>query len=67
MFVVMAGDFPKAIVDTEADAQELVIDLNWEVAYWSFNWTLRNTGVRSVIAMSLADFCTYWYKEVPKI
>lgn len=37
MFVIMYDDTPRAIVETEADAQELVADLSWEFANLQFN------------------------------
>ena len=65
MFVIMIGDCPKAIVETEADAQELVADLDLEYALNNFNRLLLFYSIER--AMSSVLFDVYWYKEVPKI
>ena len=69
MFVIMCGDYPKAIaiVETEADAQELVADLSWEFANLQFNWIMQSAHSTTKRAMDMTEFYQYWYKEVPKI
>lgn len=67
MFVIMYGDYPKAIVETEADAQELVVDLNQEFAYEQFNWIMQSAHATLKRAMALTEFNQYWYKKIPKI
>lgn len=67
MFIIMFGDYPKAIVETEADAQELVADLSWEFAYLHFNRIMQSACSTPKRAMDLTKFDQYWYKEVPKI
>lgn len=67
MFVVMYGDCPKAIVETEIDAQELVADLSWEFANFQFNLFMQSAHSTPKRAMDMTEFYQYWYKEVPKI
>lgn len=67
MFVIMYEDCPKAIVETEADALELVVDLNQEFAHEQFNWLMQSSFATIERAMVLTDFYQYWYKEVPKV
>ena len=67
MFVIMYDDCPKAIVETEADAQELVADLSWEFANFQFNWIMQSAHATPKRAMDMTEFYQYWYKEVPKI
>ena len=67
MFVIMYSDCPRAIVETEADAQELVIDLSWEFANLQFNWIMQSAHATPKRAMDMTEFYQYWYKEVLKI
>lgn len=67
MFVIMYDDCPKAFVETEADAQELVADLSWEFANLQFNWIMQSAHSTPKIAMGMTEFYQYWYKEVSKI
>ncbi len=67
MFVIMCGDCPKAIVETKADAQELVADLSWEFAHYQFNLIMQSAHATPKRAMDMTEFYQYWYKEVPKI
>ena len=67
MFVIMCGDCPKAIVETEADAQELVADLSWEFANLQFNWIMQSAHSTPKRAIDMTEFYQYWYKEVSKI
>ena len=41
MYVIMAAGCPKILVKSEADAQELVADLNLEFMVDGFNWMMR--------------------------
>ena len=56
---------PKTVVETEADAQELVADLNLEYALNNFNRLLMFYSIEQAMHSILFD--VYWYKEVPKI
>ena len=67
MFVIMCDDSPRAIVETLAEAQELVADLNQEFAYEQFNWIMQSSFSTIQRAMSLTEFNQYWYKNIPKI
>lgn len=67
MFVIMYDNIPKAIVETLAEAQELVADLSWEFAYFQFSRIMQFAHSTPKIAMNMAEFHQYWYKEVPKI
>ena len=67
MFVIMYGDTPRATVEIEADAQELVADLSWEFAHFQFNWIMQSAHSTLERAMDMTEFYQYWYKEVPKI
>lgn len=67
MFVIMYGDTPRAVVETKADAQELVADLSWEFANLQFNWIMQSAHSTLKRAMDMTEFYQYWYKEVPKI
>ena len=67
MFIIMFGDYPRAIVETEADAQELVVDLSWEFAHLQFSRIVQSAHSTPKRAMDMTKFNQYWYKEVPKI
>lgn len=67
MFVIIYDGCPKAIVETEADAQELVADLNQEFAHEQFNWIMQSSFATIQRAMALTEFNLYKYKKVPKI
>lgn len=67
MFVIMYGNSPRAIVETLADAQELVADLSWEFAHLQFNWIMQSALSTPKRAMAMTEFYQYWFKEVPKI
>ena len=67
MFVIMCYDAPRAIVETLAEAQELVADLSWEFAYFHFNWIMQSGRCTPKVAMGRTEFCQYWYKEVPNL
>ena len=67
MFVIMYGDTPRAIVETEAEAQELVADLSWEFAHLQFNWIMQSAHATPMRAMDMTEFYQYWYRAVPKI
>ena len=65
MFVIMMGDYPKAIVETEADAQELVADLDLEYMLDCFNRLLQFYSIERAKSSFITD--VYWYKELPKL
>ena len=65
MFVIMIGDCPKVIVETEADAQELVADLDLEYMLDCFNRLLQFYSIERAKSSFITD--VYWYKELPKI
>jgi hypothetical protein len=67
MFVIMIGGCPRAVVETEADAQELVNELNREYAHEHFNWIIQSTSITPEKALEMTEFHQYWYKEVPKM
>lgn len=67
MFVIMYDNTPMAIVETEAEAQELVADLNWEFAHLHFNRIMQSARCTPERAMGITEFYQYWYRAVPKI
>ena len=67
MYIIMCGDNPKVLVKTEADAQELIMDLNLEFATENFNWMMRVCTYNIPRAMKNVITDLFWYKKVEEI
>lgn len=64
MYVIIAGDNPKIIVATEADAQELVADLDFEFLHNCFNYMMLVSTCSVERALQQLPSGEYWYKKV---
>lgn len=67
MYIIMCGDSPKVLVKTEADAQELVADLDIEFTTENFNWIMRVQNITIERALENVSRGIYWYRKVEVI
>lgn len=66
MYVIMAGEMPKAVCFTEADAQELILDLTVEEQATSVNYLVNILSRKMTFKEALSrvpDSC-FWYRKV---
>ena len=66
MYVIMSGEMPKAVCFTEADAQELILDLTIEEQTAAVNYLVNILSRKMTFKEALArvpNSC-FWYKKV---
>ena len=65
MYVIIYNGYPKLLVKTEQEAQEIVADLEWDEKLEGFNWLMNKIGSMTISrAIKYTNGISWTYKKL---